>query len=273
MVNRVDEDIDITRATLSGRRSAKVYYETNEYVGEILDNFDVQNKNVLTVLGSGDQAFHFYNKGAKRVDVFDKNPLTIYYYYLRRWVITYLKKSYPDFNFNSNFLRDLLKNVVPRDDREKDALEYWNKYVNLLDRLNFKSEYLFQERVLFKKDDEFDCEKLSKILDSDDFNFYNIDIANQVKIPRKYDIVYTSNISHYVKKSGTFNSYRLNLKRLLNKNGIIISSCISGYGSLEEERSVLEKNFSHHILPEIYEPHLLDSYSPGYYYTKKSFLG
>ena len=55
----------------------------------------------------------------------------------------------------------------------------------------------------------------------------------------------------------------------MKKSGIIISSCISGYGALEEERGVLEKDFNLHTLPEVYQLHLLDSYSPGYYYTKK----
>lgn len=271
MKNRVSDDIENTRSILLGTKSANVYFETNEYVGEILDNFDVENKKVLTVLASGDQAFHFYNKGAKKVDVFDKNPLTIYYYYLRRWVILYLKRSYPDFNFNSIFLRNILKNVITSDDREKMAIEYWTKFADLLDKLDIQSKYYFFDRVLLKKDDEFDCEKLSSILENDEFNFYNIDLAKKIKIPEKYDIIYTSNVSHYVKNTGTFNSYRLNLKHYLNKNGVIISSSISGFGAAEEEREILEKNFNHHILPEVYQPHLLDSYSPGYYYTKKRF--
>ena len=271
MKNRVSDDIENTRSILLGGKSANVYFETNEYVGEILDNFDVENKKVLTVLASGDQAFHFYNKGAKKVDVFDKNPLTIYYYYLRRWVILYLKRSYPDFNFNSIFLRNILKNVIPSDDREKMAIEYWTKFADLLDTLDIQSKYYFYDRVLLKKDDEFDCEKLSSILENDEFNFYNIDLAKKIKIPEKYDIIYTSNVSHYVKNTGTFNSYGLNLKHHLNKNGVIISSSISGFGAAEEEREILEKNFNHHILPEVYQPHLLDSYSPGYYYTKKRF--
>ena len=49
----------------------------------------------FTVLASGDQAFYFYDNGAKKVDLFDINKLSIYYYYLRVWIIKYLGRFYP----------------------------------------------------------------------------------------------------------------------------------------------------------------------------------
>lgn len=53
------------------------------------------------MLGSGDQAFHFLNRDAKSVDVFDINRLSIYYYYLRIWLIKYMNEFYPnDFNYD-----------------------------------------------------------------------------------------------------------------------------------------------------------------------------
>ena len=55
----------------------KVYFETNEKCDKIISNYDVKDKSVLTVLGSGDQAFQFYKHGAKNVDLFDVNKLTI----------------------------------------------------------------------------------------------------------------------------------------------------------------------------------------------------
>ena len=61
-------------------------------------NFDavnVEGRDVLTVLGSGDQALYMYDRGAKSVYLFDKNNLTLYYYYLRVWTIEYLNEFYP----------------------------------------------------------------------------------------------------------------------------------------------------------------------------------
>ena len=152
MEKRVDTDIVLTKKILNDEESENtLYFETNEYIKEILDNFDIKNKKVLTVLGSGDQAFHFYSKKALKVDLFDINRLTIYYYYLRRWVIKYLKKSYPDYNFDSKFLRNLLKKVSLKDCYEKSAYDYWTLFANLLDELHIESKYFFYDRCLLKK--------------------------------------------------------------------------------------------------------------------------
>ena len=70
-------------------RYATIYFHSNERSKEIFSEINVKNKDVLTVLGSGDQAFYLYDNGAKSVDMFDKNKLAIYYYYLRTWVIVY----------------------------------------------------------------------------------------------------------------------------------------------------------------------------------------
>ena len=43
----------------------RVYSETNEACDKIISKFDVKDKSILTVLGSGDQAFQFYINGAK----------------------------------------------------------------------------------------------------------------------------------------------------------------------------------------------------------------
>lgn len=271
MLNRVENDIKLTRDVLIGKYDAElntIYYETNEYIKEILDNFDVEGKNVLTVLASGDQAFHFYLKGAKNVDVFDINILTIYYYYLRRWVIMYLKKSYPDWDFDSDFLRSLLGRISVKNDDEEAAYKYWSSFADTLDELGTFSKYLFNLRTLNKTDDEFDNEKLSKILENDRFNFYNIDISRRMIIPHKYDIIYTSNISDYVNYAGNFNSYRLNLKKHLKKGGVVISSNIACFTE-PNDMDILKKSFDYHGLNKIYQPHIREFYSPGYYYTKR----
>ena len=62
---------------------SKVYYSSNEDFKNMFSSVDMNDKSVLTVLASGDQAIHFYNKGAKRVDVFDVNKITKYYYGIR----------------------------------------------------------------------------------------------------------------------------------------------------------------------------------------------
>ena len=234
MVDNISSDIELTREVLTNSCDSKrnyVYFETNEHITDILDNFDIKNKSVLTVIGSGDQAFHFYDRGAKTVDLFDINPLAIHYYYLRKWTIIYLGKSYPEYNFDGTFLKNLLSKVVPKNDLELKSYNYWTEFVHLLSELRVESKQMFKFSIMARNEKAFDITKLKNILKNDSFDYYNVDLARSVKIPGKYDIIYTSNISDYVFMTGTFNYYRLNLKKLLKKSGVIISSrlnCFSG---------------------------------------------
>ena len=64
----------------------RLYFCSNEPLELLFNNFSVEGKDVLTVLGSSDQLFHTIDRGANSVDTFDRNPYTKYYYYLRSYV-------------------------------------------------------------------------------------------------------------------------------------------------------------------------------------------
>ena len=269
-MNSVKKDIEITKQVLIGdwdSNCGRIYFETNEYVSDILRNFDIRNKTVLTVLGSGDQAFHLYNRGASKVDVFDVNSLSIHYYYLRRWTIMFFKMSYPPYNFNNNFLLKLLSYVEPKDRNEKKSLNYWFQFSKLLDDLKTESKELFCDSILQRNETVFDNGSLGRTLSGDTFSFYNINLARRVVIPHKYDIVYLSNIANYVNQHGDFNSFRLNLKRLVKNGGLVISSRVN---NLPDPKGLdeIKKSFIYCDLDEIEYPEI-GKKSPGYYYTKR----
>ena len=73
----------------------KMYYRTNEDLVEAYLDTDFQGKEVLSVLASSDQVFTARVLEAKTVDAFDKNRLTLYYFYLRLWTLKYEKELYP----------------------------------------------------------------------------------------------------------------------------------------------------------------------------------
>ena len=73
---------------------SKVYYSSNEDLNKLFSSIDMNNKSVLTVLASGAQALYCLNKGASKVDVFDVNKITKYYYGLRLLAIKYLNTSF-----------------------------------------------------------------------------------------------------------------------------------------------------------------------------------
>ena len=108
-------DIDNTSRLMDGIECdsfCPVYFSTNEHLDDIFSYIDVKDKKVLSVIGSGDQAFYFYNNGAKKVDLFDINKLAIYYYFLRVWTMKYLNRSYPYKNFGTSYIRDLILSLI-----------------------------------------------------------------------------------------------------------------------------------------------------------------
>ena len=84
----VDIDVLKTVKTIRGEVEEKynlIFSTSNELLGPIFSNFDFEDKSVLSVLGSGDRAVHFFKSKVGNLDLFDINKLTIYNMYLRYW--------------------------------------------------------------------------------------------------------------------------------------------------------------------------------------------
>ena len=135
-MKKVDELIGYTKTIIDSCSKDKnyncVFFHSNEHLKGIFDQIDVSGKNILTVLSSGDQAFHFYDRGAKSVELYDINNMTLYYYYLRVWTIKYLNQYYPDI-FKDDFLKRVLGHVKPATEEEKIAYLYWKKFIWFFD--------------------------------------------------------------------------------------------------------------------------------------------
>lgn len=202
-----------------------LYFSSNEQIGDILSDYNISNKKCLTVIGSGDQAFHLMDHGASIVDVFDKNKLAIYYYYLRRWCITNKGEFYLNEKITNSSIIDVIFNVKPKNNLEKQALEYWMIYIH-------RYGDIVARKIFCVCDDPY--KNIIRYLDDViekidiDFNYYNVDIFYDTSsINNKYDVIYKSNISEYApKKKEDIIRYRNNIYNLLNKNGVVLSSCL-----------------------------------------------
>ena len=244
----------------------RIYNSSNDSYRSIISNFDIKDKKVLSVLGSGDQAFHLYKSGAKIVDVFDINKLTIYYYFLRIWIIKYLGRAYPPYDFDNQYIINLLGHVSPTSQLEQNAYNYWSMYVKTYDsECNYKlfNHFLISNSV-FNQDVSDIREKISV-----DFNFYNIDISKKVAVDQKYDVIYTSNIAEFIHGVNSFKVYRDNLDNLLNKDGVILSSRVMRVDASKDEKKVMSKTFKLDYLPD--NMSMFGFIAPGYYYTKRRF--
>ena len=269
-MTELETDIYNTQNLINGREKkgfSPVYFSTNEMLDDILQYIDVQGKKILSVIGSGDQAFHFYNMGARKVDLFDINKLTFYYYYLRVWTMRYLKKSYPEYNMDTNYIRNLLELVTPKSADEIKAYKYWMKFVN-----NFNvvcSDFMFIPSFLDLDEKIYDGTDLFERIAEYDPKFYHFDITERINHKSKYDIIYTSNIHEYIEKEEKFKLYRNNLFKLSKRNGIIISTNVMNDGPYEEEIKCMKKKFKCRHLPNIDFDYGIGITSLGYCYSKR----
>ena len=246
-MNKIDKDILYTKFLLESKHHPgydKVYYSTNEDLTSLLNSFNVKGKSILSITSSGDQAFHFYSKGAEKVDLFDSNRLTIHYYYLRTWVIKYMDCYYPNTDFSS-YIKQLLEIVKPKTEEEKESLSFWKKFIN-----------------------RFEIDDINELFCSS--SFYQVDISEKIDtIPNKYDIVYVSNIRDWIRRRNkAWNVYSDNLYNLLNNNGIVLCSNVVTGGPTEEEKRIFEKNFEYKELDERKTLSIFSFKRPGYVYIK-----
>ena len=242
----------------------RVYFDTNEACDDIISKYDFKDKKVLTVLASGDQAFQFYKNGAKSVDLFDINKLTFYYYYLRIWNMRKYHEMYPRWDkLDNNYINELLLSVKPESKDELLAYNYWICFINKFDSKMIKRFLLppYYADIYSDSDSELILEKI----DNDNFNFYHTDISGVVDIPQKYDFIYTSNLSDFVKKDKLV-LYRDNLYNHLNKGGIVLYSCV--YEAETKQKRFMKKYFKYRKIFS-YDEDLSALNLVGYSYKKR----
>lgn len=226
----------------------KVYYQINEDINDVLLGEDFTDKDVLSVLASADQYFMFKALDAKKVDAFDFNRLTIYYYFLRKWSIKYNNDVYPDIFYDDSYVENLLEKVVVSSDLEKKALDFFKMHVsNGSDFSKFFYDVDVQPygNTLFQN-----IRQLKKIIDSD-FTFYNMDLFkdNGDLISKKYDYLYISNILDWAREdSSKIIIAKDNLLSLLKDNGKVICSRLvnRSKSGILSERKIFDEDFQLH---------------------------
>lgn len=246
-----------------GKQFEKIYPFSNENIAACLPHFNLQGKDCLTVLGSGDQALDFAYHGAKTIDTFDINPLTKYYFYLKKAAlmsnISYQEYinffcfkeylQYLDKNWNA-FNEETFNKLVPY--LKDDNYIFW---FTLFDTFDFNPVEIRESNGLFTSDEfshqvlsqsiaylnEKNYYKLKEKASSININFLNSNIKDlEPKITKKYDFIYLSNIIQYTdtmyekniliavseNRRNGLESYKNTIKKLeknLKENGQIIA--------------------------------------------------
>lgn len=246
-----------------------VYAFTNEALNQFMSNYDFSGKTVLSSLGSGDFALNAYLLGAKSVESFDINQYTYYFYQLKKALI--MRYDYEEFcelvknptNIFKQF--DDYKPLLDSESRlffEKILKIYGDDIKGLLDKMyidKVEEKNQWNESNTFDSTEELfliakyknyylhsseNYDSLRKRIASNPNEAFYFKDLYQFTPPKKYDIVYLSNIGDYCKSEEEFKMFVEDIKaKYLNENGIIIIVSITNHiymNSEEAERTKMD---------------------------------
>ena len=271
-------DIEFLKNTLLNEDTKDNYFShiypfTNENLYAYYKNIDFKNKEVLSVVGSGDHILNAFLDGAKSVDAFDINPLAKHYVELKIAAIKtldlkdYLLFFYPS---KSDQYMNIRKMFSLRDSLKVDDVVFWSycysKLNSLSDLFNCDmpklkdtiraNEYLHNETNYYK---------LRNILKEKEIKYYDLNIFDLKDLNQIYDIILFSNIAAYLdlfyKDDYTYlKKLRDTVDSLKNKDSVVVLSYL--YGELLNRKDALG----------IYNPCRTEKYFPSseYEYVKVS---
>lgn len=242
---------------------SELYSFTTENLNEYLPEFEIKDKEILTVLASGDQVFNLILLQAKKIVTFDINKLSYYYYELKKTAIKKLR--YDEFleffmidsdeNFNCHLFDKLQNYLLP------DVEEYWEAIFKYFEysghRLRLSN--LFNNQLdsnectlkanLYLNEDSY--RELRNKLDTVDVSFINLDIKKIEELDSKYDYVIISNLTLYIEdvfEKNYLKEYAKLVKsiksKLLKKSGNIIFAYIYDYNHSKKQYKSDIENFS-----------------------------
>ena len=260
-----------------------IYPFTNENIKGMFECFDFKDKDCLSVLGSSDQTFDMYLRGAKSVTAFDINPLTKYLFYLKRAALKadLTKEEYLSFFCSSenydeskeSFNEEIFSRIVPflRGNSYKFWTELYTRYSgykirerNCLFSFDEYKKSTLENTVYYLSDKGF--EKIKEMSSSIKITFVNKDIKDLI-LSKNYDLMYFSNLIQYVsnifyqqslyetryeeERSSLqdFRDFIMKYKNSLNDRGVMIIGYI--YSILEEcePTAIFNKQIRDEVFP------------------------
>jgi|GEM_PF-6101746 len=185
--------------------NAPIYPFTNENLHAYLPLFDLQGKDVLTVVGSGDHPLNMALHGAKTVSCFDKNPATNDWFELKRKGILSLGFA----GFKKEFLRGgILDNGLQLTFTATQG--FWEQEAPRYQKAN---TYLYNEH---------NFNELKRKLCNVKFDFKCLNVFDAPKVyDRKFDAIFTSNICSWVDTLPYLEFTKHGLRAMLNKGGVV----------------------------------------------------
>jgi len=254
---------------------------TTQNIKGLLNEFNLQNKKVLTILGNSDQLIDMCLIGVNDINTFDINPLTKYYYNLKKAALLsnitreqfleyFCYYHYPFYNginkrsFNTETFEKICQYL------EEESYKFWSclyDEYNHLQIRNGKSLFLGNElpyKILIQTinylNNNTNFYITKERIKNLNLSFINEDVRKLSNVlNEKYDFIFLSNIIEYLFKTNLnsinenhnnqnqlsklqeFKNLLITYSNLLNKDGILMANYITKTFNKNKNNSVLEE--------------------------------
>lgn len=218
----------------------RMYIMTTENIREFLTQYNLKDKSVLCVAGSGDQMLNAYALGAKSVTMFDINPLAYAQAKLKKAAVTtltfeefanFFSPEYKNTLFNP-YLFDKISECL--DDNTKELFKtIFTKHPGMDAFMNFYfkfyAKFLKQQTLNYYLYEEENYNQLRSIIENKPLNYIETSVTelNDNIKNNLFDYILLSNISDSIEQIYDKNALK-NFKRFihslsknLNKDGLI----------------------------------------------------
>ncbi len=238
-----------------------LYPFTTENISGYINYFDLKDKSLLTVGSSGDQLINAILFDAKKVTLFDTNPYSKFYIYLKIAAILELKREellnflryhdYPRYcQDNKNvFKKEIykrLKGILRILDYESYLV--WDELMETIDPIEIRKNLFYysdeeQTEVIIGSNpylqSEIAYQETKEKLKKAKIKFQIGDIIND-SLEETYDNIWLSNIATHLIDADSIQKMVNNAIASLNKNGKLLISCLyetSFYQGYQEDWS------------------------------------
>ena len=225
---------------------SRAYLFTTENISGYMDSLDMEDKEVLTVIGSGDHILNAVLNGAKKIDAFDISVYAIMLYYLKEAAIKTLKyEEFKDYFFDESCPNNYMIYQKLREKLRPEALRFWDFVYQNIDANEIFNSLIFRIRIdstnpdvaikeksrissYLRRDNYY---KLKELINLCEVNCYCSEVKELDEIMSTYDYMFFSNIIQYQidDKSEELKQAILRYLGKLNKHGEIKFGYIYAY--------------------------------------------
>lgn len=253
----------LSNSKLKFQTESFIYTFTNENIKGYLPYFKLENRDILTVTGSGDHILNLL-LCVDSIDTFDTNLFAYYFFILKKYAIVALEvDDYLDFfsDRNPSFDSKIFNHIKLYWKEDQDALAFFEYLFHLSQAYYLKKTSLFvnnkadsistnRERNIYLEEQNY--YKLKRTILNKTVTFHHSNMKS-LQIDKNFDFIFISNITDYLYNmfsEDVLRKYKKfiysNIIPMLKENGKLVSYLYDGKMngfSDEQVSNILHYNF------------------------------